>query len=237
MCLIVEMGVSGYYTPVDVFWVSTRIGIVLVYCALVIADNVKTIQWLPLVLIALSLMSVRDKWQAIEKEKITGIKTDAKTSVKEPKEPKLPDCEGLVKWRKDECDSKIEKLQLAYNKSLKEYNSWIRQSETKIQNATVELSWYDQQPVWIYICLVMAMSWLTLVSTPEETEAPQKDERDIRARVIARIEGGMSNLQISSDLGIDRRKVAQIKREIEQKRTINVQPMSNVVKFEGKKRA
>jgi hypothetical protein len=47
----------------------------------------------------------------------------------------------------------------------------------------------------------------------------------------------MSNLAISNELNVDRRKVAQVKKSLFNTRTINVQSMSNVVKFEKRKKA
>ena len=236
-CLIVEMGVSGYFTPIDGFWIFTRVGLVLVFVSLVIADQIKTIQWLPLALIALSLMSIRDKWQAIEKEKLTSVKSDYVTKVKPPEKPVLADCKDLTKRRKSECDSNNKELQLTYNKALEKYNSRVITTETKSENTKVELDFYDQQPIWIYVFLTCVMSFLTLISTPEEKKEIKTDKKDLRARVIARIEGGMSNLQISTELGIDRREVAKIKSSLVQSRPVNVQSMSNVINLDERKKA
>lgn len=236
-CLIVEMGISGYFTPIDGFWIFTRVGLVLVFVSLVIADQIKTIQWLPLALIALSLMSIRDKWQAIEKEKLTSVKSNYVTKVKLPKEPDLADCKNLTKWRKSDCDSNNNKLQLTYNASLEKYNSRVITTETKSENVKVELDFYDQQPIWIYIFLTCVMSFLTLISTPDEEIIIESNDIDLRARVIARIEKGMSNLKISSELGIDRREVAKIKSSLVQSRPVNVRSMSNVINLEERKKA
>ena len=105
-------------------------------------------------------------------------------------------------------------------------------TETKSENTKVELDFYDQQPIWIYVFLTCVMSFLTLISTPEEKKEIKTDKKDLRARVIARIEGGMSNLQISTELGIDRREVAKIKSSLVQSRPVNVQSMSNVINLD-----
>ena len=121
--------------------------------------------------------------------------------------------------------------------SLEKYNSRVITTETKSENAKVELDFYDQQPIWIYVFLTCVMSFLTLISTPEEKKEIKTDKKDLRARVIARIEGGMSNLQISTELGIDRREVAKIKSSLVQSRPVNVQSMSNVINLDERKKA
>lgn len=241
-CLVVEMGISGYFTPVDGFWISTRLGLLVVFCFAVIAENVKLIQWLPLVLIALSLMSIRHQWQDIEQAKLKSLKSDYVTHIKEPVKPRLEDCDKLNKsWAIDNCQKRNYDLSAKYDLAVAQYNNRIIKSETKIETAKVELTWYDQQPVWIYVILVCVMSWLTLVSTPEESKVAEIKnsitEKDIRAMIITRLEAGRSNLSIAEELKIDRRNIAQVRKEIGLHRTMNVQQMSNVVKFEGKKRA
>lgn len=240
-CLTVEMGVSGYFTPIDGFWLFTRVGLMFIFISLVIAEQIKTINWLPLALVALSLMSIRAEWQLIEETKKSKKENISHTKIKEPKEPALADCKGLVKRRKDDCDANNKEMQLTYSTDLREYNKEIRQSEKNIQSIEITLDWYDQQPVWIYVFLSCVMSFLTFVSTPDEQKKePVKnalDEKDLRARVIARIEGGMSNLQISTELGVDRRKVAKIKNSLAQYRSVPAQKMSNVVNINEVKRA
>lgn len=174
ICLIIEMGISGAYSQLDYLAIITRVGLIFAYISFAAFDMLKAIQWLPLILIALSLMSVRNKWQSIESKKLNTIKSSYTTKIKSPVYPKLPDCKDLKNWRKEICDARIEKLQLEYSKALELYNSQLINSELKSQTATVELTWYDQQPILIYVLLMCGMSWVTLIATPKLGEAKKE---------------------------------------------------------------
>ncbi len=168
-CLIVEMGISGYFTPVDGFWISTRLGLLVVFGFAVLAENIKLIQWLPLVLIALSLMSIRHQWQDIEQAKLKSLKSDYVTKVKEPSRPRLEDCDKHNKsWAIDNCQKRNYDLSAKYDMAVSQYNFRVIKSESKIESAKVSLDWYDQQPVWIYVFLICGILWFTFVSTPSE---------------------------------------------------------------------
>lgn len=226
--IIFESIVSGAYTPVDMTWFILRAGLVLVYVIASIVDrreSANVIAWLPIATIALSLLSVDSKYKALESEKLKSVKSDYVTSVKSPSKPVLPNCEGLIKWRLDECQGKVEKLQLAYNASLEKYNNRIIKSETKIETAKVELSLQEQIPVFIYVFFICGLSFISFVSVPRddikqvpstEKTDPEVEQKDERQKIVNRILAGRSNLSIAEELGIDRRKIARIKNEIEQ---------------------
>lgn len=239
-CEILEMGISGYFTPVDGFWISTRIGLLVVFWLAAFAENIKLIKWLPIILIALSLMSIRHQWQDIEQTKLKNLKYDYVTKIKEPSRPRLEDCDKHNKsWAIDNCQKRNYGLSVKYDLAVAQYNARVIKSETKIESAKVSLDWYDQQPVWIYVFLICGMSWLTLVSTPSEKIVEEKNlsETDLRAMIVSRLHSGQSDLSIGKELKIDRRRVAQMRREAGLSRTTNVQSISNVVKFNAREKA
>ena len=173
--IVFESIVSGAYTPIDATWFILRAGLVVVYLIAAIVDtkeSANVIAWIPIATIALSLLSVDSKYKSLEDAKLKGVKSDYVTSVKPPANPVLPNCEGLTKWRLDECQKKVEKLQLAYNQALEKYNSRIMRSETKIETAKVELTFQEQIPIFIYVLFICGLSFISFAATPR-TEIKQ----------------------------------------------------------------
>ena len=167
--IVFESIVSGAYTPIDATWFILRAGLVVVYLIAAIVDTKESsnvIAWIPIATIALSLLSVDNKYKSLEDAKLKGVKSDYVTSVKPPANPVLPNCEGLTKWRLDECQKKIEKLQLAYNVALEKYNTRILRSETKIETAKVELTFQEQIPIFIYVLFICGLSFISFAATP-----------------------------------------------------------------------
>lgn len=167
--IIFESIVSGAYTPIDATWFILRAGLVVVYLIAAIVDTKESsnvIAWIPIATIALSLLSVDSKYKSLEETKLKGVKSDYVTSVKPPANPVLPNCDGLVKWRLDQCQAKAEKLQLAYSQALEKYNSRVMRSETKIETAKVELSFQEQTPVFIYVFFICGLSFISFAATP-----------------------------------------------------------------------
>lgn len=167
--IIFESIVSGAYTPIDATWFILRAGLVVVYSIAAMVDtreSTNVIAWIPIATIALSLLSVDSKYKSLEEAKLKGVKSDYVTSVKPPANPVLPNCEGLTKWRLDECQKKVEKLQLAYNQALEKYNSRIMRSETKIETAKVELTFQEQIPIFIYVLFICGLSFISFAATP-----------------------------------------------------------------------
>ena len=167
--IVFESIVSGAYTPIDATWFILRAGLVVVYLIAAIVDTKESsnvIAWIPLATIALSLLSVDSKYKSLEDAKLKSVKSDYVTNVKLPAKPVLPNCEGLTKWRLDECQKKIEKLQLAYNVALEKYNTRILRSETKIETAKVELTFQEQIPIFIYVLFICGLSFISFAATP-----------------------------------------------------------------------
>lgn len=167
--IVFESIVSGAYTPIDAIWFILRAGLVVVYSIAAMVDtreSTNVIAWIPIATIALSLLSVDSKYKSLEEAKLKGVKSDYVTSVKPPANPVLPNCEGLTKWRLDECQKKVEKLQLAYNQALEKYNSRIMRSETKIETAKVELTFQEQIPIFIYVLFICGLSFISFAATP-----------------------------------------------------------------------
>lgn len=167
--IVFESIVSGAYTPIDATWFILRAGLVVVYSIAAMVDtreSTNVIAWIPIATIALSLLSVDSKYKSLEEAKLKGVKSDYVTSVKPPANPVLPNCEGLTKWRLDECQKKVEKLQLAYNQALEKYNSRIMRSETKIETAKVELTFQEQIPIFIYVLFICGLSFISFAATP-----------------------------------------------------------------------
>ena len=167
--IVFESIVSGAYTPIDATWFILRAGLVVVYLIEAIVDTKESsnvIAWIPIATIALSLLSVDNKYKSLEDAKLKSVKSDYVTNVKLPAKPVLPNCEGLTKWRLDECQKKIEKLQLAYNVALEKYNTRILRSETKIETAKVELTFQEQIPIFIYVLFICGLSFISFAATP-----------------------------------------------------------------------
>lgn len=167
--IVFESIVSGVYTPIDATWFILRAGLVVVYSIAAMVDtreSTNVIAWIPIATIALSLLSVDSKYKSLEEAKLKGVKSDYVTSVKPPANPVLPNCEGLIKWRLDECQKKTEKLQLAYNASLEKYNTRIMRSESKIETAKVELTFQEQIPIFIYVLFICGLSFISFAATP-----------------------------------------------------------------------
>ena len=222
--IIFESIVSGIYTPIDLSWIILRTGLISVYLTAALVDTKESrnvIAWIPLATIALSLLSVDSKYKSLEAEKLKSVKSDYVTNVKAPTIPALPNCEGLTKWRLDQCQAKTEKLQIAYNESLEKYNSRIIRSESKIEKAKVELTFQDEIPIFIYVLFISGLSFISFASTPKVEKQIEKvesviEQKDERHRIVSRIIAGRSNLSIAEELGIDRRKIARIKNELGQ---------------------
>ena len=169
--IVFESIVSGVYTPVDLTWIVLRLCVVALYltCALVDTKESKNIiAWIPLATITLSMLSVDNKYKSLEADKLKSLKSDYLTSVKAPTLPALPDCEGLTKWRLDQCQTKTEKLQLAYNQALEKYNTRIIRSESKIETVKANLNFQEQIPIFIYVFFICGLSFISWVATPKD---------------------------------------------------------------------
>ena len=169
--IIFESIVSGAYTPIDATWFVLRLGLIVVYIISAFVDrkeSINVIQWLPIATIALSLLSVDNKYKSLESDKLKSLKSDYITSVKAPTLPALPNCEGLTKRRLDQCQSKTEKLQLAYNQALEKYNTRIIRSESKIETVKANLNFQEQIPIFIYVFFICGLSFISWVATPKD---------------------------------------------------------------------
>ena len=169
--IIFESIVSGAYTPIDATWFVLRLGLIVVYIISAFVDrkeSINVIQWLPIATIALSLLSVDNKYKSLESDKLKSLKSDYITSVKAPTLPALPNCEGLTKRRLDQCQSKTEKLQLTYNQALEKYNTRIIRSESKIETAKANLTFQEQIPIFIYVFFICGLSFISYIATPKD---------------------------------------------------------------------
>ena len=225
--IIFESIVSGIYTPIDLAWIILRVGLISVYLTAAIVDTKESrnvIAWIPLATIALSLLSVDSKYKSLEAEKLKNVKSDYVTSVKAPSVPSLPNCEGLTKWRLDQCQIKVEKLQTAYNESLEKYNSRIIRSESKIEKAKVELTFQDEIPIFIYILFISGLSFISFASTPKveienevatiQEESVEEKESKIKAEIIRRLLLKESKLSIAKIYGRTWRNIRDIENEL-----------------------
>lgn len=197
--LLLEMGVSGYYTPVNVLWLAIRVGIISVYVSTAyVGANYKeysdtankVISWMSVMLIPLTLMSARNEWKNISSQKLVNGQVLEKTKIVPPSIPKLPDCQDLTKWRKDECDKKLEKLQLSYSVALEKYNSKIEKSENRIKSVDDSLSFSDQLPIFLYLCFSVILSLLAMLAVPDNhkntnQEIPTKIRLDKELKEIS----------------------------------------------------
>lgn len=242
-----EMIVSGYFNEMNFFWWITRIGLIGVIYSAIETKKTLVLRFAPLIFIFLSLSGIREKWHSIAESKLAKQEKVHTTNIVKPEKPVLPKCENETKWRKELCESKSEKLQLAYANALEKYNSRIQKSENDIRKIEIELSLYDQQPIWIYVFLSMACIGLTILTTFEEKkvekqikESSEIEQKDERHKIVSRIIAGRSNLSIAEELGIDRRKIARIKNELEQwqskARPIDAQSTDKVVSIREIKR-
>lgn len=236
-CISLEMLVSGYFNQIDFFWIATRVFIFLIIFSAIHTKKSLVLKFAPLLFVFLSLQGIREKWHSIAAEKLSKQESSYLTKVVKPEKPTLPDCSKETKWRKELCEQKSEKLQLAYSRSLDKYNSQVQNSESEIRKIEIELDAYDQQPIWIYVLLSMACIGLTIISSIEEREIivevkkeidTEIESKDLRQKILNRINAGLSNSAIQRELGTDRRKIAQIKKEFVQleskERPSNAQP-------------
>lgn len=190
--ILFESIVSGAYTPIDTTWIILRAGLIVVYAISAMVDrkeSVYVISWLPLATIVLSLLSVDNKYKSLEAEKLNNTKSDYITSVKAPLAPVLPNCDNLTKWRLDECQKKVEKLQLVYSTSLEKYNSRVINSEKNIQLASVQLTFREELPVWLYVIFICVLSGISFAASPktEEKEKPvQAPKKEINKDEIVK---------------------------------------------------
>lgn len=224
--IIFESIVSGIYTPIDLSWIILRIGLISVYITAALVDTKESrnvIAWIPLATIALSLLSVDSKYKSLEAEKLKSVKSDYVTSVKAPSVPTLPNCEGLTKWRLDQCQAKTEKLQIAYSEALEKYNSRIIRSETKIEKAKVELTFQEQIPIFIYVLFISGLSFISFASTPKieienqiviQEETAEEKESRIKAEIIRRLLLKESKLSIAKIYGKTWRNIRDIENEL-----------------------
>lgn len=242
-----EMIVSGYFNEMNFFWWITRLGLIGVIYSAIETKKTLVLRFAPLIFVFLSLSGIREKWHSIAESKLAKQEKVHTTNIVKPEKPILPNCENETKWRKELCESKSEKLQLAYSSALEKYNSRVQKSENDIRKIEIELSLYDQQPIWVYVFLSMACIGLTILTTFEEKKIEKQiekvneiEQKDERHRIVSRIIAGRSNLSIAEELGIDRRKIARIKNELGQwqhkTRPINAQSTDKVVSIREIKR-
>lgn len=169
--IIFESIVSGAYTPIDATWFVLRLGLIVVYIISAFVDrkeSINVIQWLPIATIALSLLSVDNKYKSLESDKLKSLKSDYITSVKAPTIPTKEDCSIQPKYARPECAKGNKDLQDKYDASLKEYNKSIKQSENKIETAKVELTFQEQIPIFIYVFFICGLSFISWVATPKD---------------------------------------------------------------------
>lgn len=169
--IIFESIVSGVYTPVDLTWIVLRLCVIALYltCAIVdTKDSKNIIAWIPIATITLSMLSVDNKYKSLEADKLKSLKSDYVTSVKAPAIPTKEDCSIQPKYARPECAKGNKDLQDTYDKSLKEYNKSIKQSENKIETAKVELTFQEQIPILIYVFFICGLSFISFVATPRD---------------------------------------------------------------------
>ena len=224
-CISLEMLVSGYFNQIDFFWIATRFFIFVIIFSAIHTKKSLVLKFAPLLFVFLSLQGIREKWHSIAAEKLSKQESSYNTKIVKPEKPLLPNCIGETKWRKELCEQKSEKLQLAYSVLLEKYNSRIEKSESEIRKIEIELTAYEQQPIWIYVLLSMACIGLTIISSIDEKDIVRETKKeidsgielnDLRQKILNRIHAGLSNSAIQRELGIDRRKIAQIKKEFVQ---------------------
>ena len=222
--IIFESIVSGIYTPIDLSWIILRLGLISVYLTAALVDTKESrnvIAWIPLATIALSLLSVDAKYKALEEEKLAKKVKGYNTEIVKPEKPKLADCKIQPMYARPKCESDNATLQLAHNASLEKHNEKKETSEANKQTATVELTFQEQIPIFIYVLFISGLSFISFASTPKVEKQIEKvesviEQKDERHRIVSRIIAGRSNLSIAEELGIDRRKIARIKNELGQ---------------------
>lgn len=219
-----EMIVSGYFNEMNFFWWITRLWIIGVIYSAIETKKTLVLRFAPLIFVFLSLSGIREKWHSIAESKLAKQEKVHTTNIVKPEKPILPNCENETKWRKELCESKSEKLQLAYAGALEKYNSRIQKSENDIRKIEIELSLYDQQPIWIYVFLSMACIALTILTTFEENkieneiviqeETAEEKESRIKAEIIRRLLLKESKLSIAKIYGKTWRNIRDIENEL-----------------------
>lgn len=176
--LILEIIVSGYYCKTDSFFIATRVGIFIVYVAIVEKFYVDVLKWVGVIIIILSVSGVRNQYETLEKEKFEKSSKLEVTKVKPPVKPVLPDCSIQPKYARPECAKDVKLLQDTYSKSLAQYNFLILNSEKNIKSLDTSLDFYELQPILIYCVLICGITILSVIGVkkPENETKPKKSE-------------------------------------------------------------
>lgn len=184
--LFFEIVVSGYFCKLDGFFFLTRIGIYLISFAVIEIGYLHVLKWVGLILVILSFSGIREKWQALEKEKFEKNSSLEETKIKSPEKPIPEKCEILAKWARVDCVKGNQGLQLTFQEERREYNKKISKVENKIKNLDTSLDFYDTQPILIYCILMCALTWLSVISAKKP---------EVEKEVKTKKENGLSNLE------------------------------------------
>ena len=171
--ITLEIIVSGYFNEMNLFWWMTRFAILSVIASAIHTKKVLLLRVIPLVFVFLALSGIREKWHSIAQQKLAKQEISHTTKIKEPVKPRLENCEAQPKYARPECLVSNKDLQTTYAKDLKAYNKNIQNSENDIRKIEIELTSYDQQPIWIYVFLSMACIALSIISTYDDRKPRQ----------------------------------------------------------------
>ena len=225
--IIFESIVSGIYTPIDLSWIILRLGLISVYLTAALVgtkESRNVIAWIPLATIALSLLSVDAKYKALEEEKLAKKVKGYNTEIVKPEKPKLADCKIQPMYARPKCESDNATLQLAHNASLEKHNEKKETSEANKQTATVELTFQEQIPIFIYVLFISGLSFISFASTPKveikneldaiQEETAEEKESRIKAEIIRRLLLKESKLSIAKIYGKTWRNIRDIENEL-----------------------
>ena len=222
--ILLEMAISGYNSKMDAEWWIIRIGIILLMVSCVHTKKKLVLKVTPFLLAFLFLSGMRDKWQAIAKDKLSKQENSYSTKVKEPIKPIIENCDSQPKYARPECLQSNKDLQASYAKDLRVYNSRILKSETDIRAIEIELTFFEQIPVWIYLLISVTSIVLTFLTTFEENkieneiviqeETTEEKESRIKAEIIRRLLLKESKLSIAKIYGKTWRNIRDIENEL-----------------------
>ena len=186
--LLLEIVVSGYYTELDSFFFATRVGIILVSVAAIEIGYNEVLKYVGVIIVILSASGVRKEYAKIEKEKFETSSKLEVTKIKEPLKPVISDCSIQPKYARPDCLKDNKELQLTYSKELREFNQSIKKSENKIKTLDTSLTFYDCQPILIYVILIGGISALSVIGV-------KKPEIEVKPKKLESVVTGFTNIE------------------------------------------
>lgn len=176
-CLLLENIISGFFSEIDIFFLATRLTILLVGIAAVEINFSHVLFWLSIVLLAFSASSMRSLWTNLESEKLAKHIQLEETKIEKPEKPTLPDCKLVPKYERQACNKDNAILQVNYSNALNAYNEKVSESEKNIKTFSTDLTFYESQPVLIYAFLLCVVTGMTIASTTKPKEKITKTEK------------------------------------------------------------